>query len=118
MIQQSRRGFIAGLGALFVAAPAIVRAASIMPVKAIRQPTIEEISRLLHARMEEAYRITREQMARELFGVTQRTPQFVGYGGGFTVNDGTFNVPRTKKSGPEFSLKEWVMPVDLSGLSR
>ncbi len=32
---QSRRGFIAGLGALFVAAPAIVRATSLMPVKAI-----------------------------------------------------------------------------------
>lgn len=34
-IIQSRRGFIAGLGALFVAAPAIVRAASIMPVKSL-----------------------------------------------------------------------------------
>ena len=32
-IIQSRRGFIAGLGALFIAAPAIVRATSIMPVK-------------------------------------------------------------------------------------
>jgi hypothetical protein len=32
---QSRRGFIAGLGALFIAAPAIVRATSIMPVKAV-----------------------------------------------------------------------------------
>lgn len=29
----NRRGLITGLGALFVAAPAIVRAASIMPVK-------------------------------------------------------------------------------------
>ena len=31
----SRRGFIGGIGALFIAAPAIVRAASIMPVKAM-----------------------------------------------------------------------------------
>lgn len=30
----SRRGFLAGLGSLFVAAPAIVRAASLMPVRA------------------------------------------------------------------------------------
>lgn len=30
----SRRGFLAGLGSLFVAAPAIVRATSLMPVKA------------------------------------------------------------------------------------
>ena len=34
MIQPSRRGFIAGLGAL-IAAPAIVRVASIMPVKTL-----------------------------------------------------------------------------------
>jgi len=33
MIESSRRGFITGLIALGVAAPAIVRAASIMPVK-------------------------------------------------------------------------------------
>jgi hypothetical protein len=41
-IIQSRRGFIAGLGALFIAAPAIVRATSIMPVKAI---SIEDLLR-------------------------------------------------------------------------
>lgn len=32
----SRRGFFSGLGALFIAAPAIVRASSIMPVKALK----------------------------------------------------------------------------------
>ena len=31
----NRRGLITGLGALFIAAPAIVRASSLMPVKAI-----------------------------------------------------------------------------------
>jgi hypothetical protein len=31
----SRRGLLTGIGALFIAAPAIVRAASIMPVHAI-----------------------------------------------------------------------------------
>ena len=31
----TRRGFVRGLGALFVAAPAIVRATSLMPVRAI-----------------------------------------------------------------------------------
>jgi hypothetical protein len=35
LIVPSRRGFLAGLGSFFVAAPAIVRAASIMPVKAV-----------------------------------------------------------------------------------
>ena len=35
----SRRGFIAGLASLVVAAPAVVRAASLMPVRAIIVPT-------------------------------------------------------------------------------
>jgi len=35
-IIESRRSFVAGLGALFIAAPAIVRASSIMPVKALQ----------------------------------------------------------------------------------
>lgn len=61
-IIQSRRGFIAGLGALFVAAPAIVRAASIMPVKAI---SFED---LLRERMDEAYRITRDSISENLYG--------------------------------------------------
>jgi hypothetical protein len=58
----SRRSFITGLAAL-VAAPAIVRAASLMPVKAM--PTAEELYRL---RMDEAYRITRENLSRSLYG--------------------------------------------------
>lgn len=35
MIQSSRRGLILGLGAALVAAPAIVRAGSLMPVRAV-----------------------------------------------------------------------------------
>ena len=31
----TRRGFITGLGSLFIAAPAIVRASSLMPIKAL-----------------------------------------------------------------------------------
>ena len=31
----TRRGFITGLGSLFLAAPAIVRASSLMPIKAL-----------------------------------------------------------------------------------
>jgi hypothetical protein len=105
-IIQSRRGFISGLGALFVAAPAIVRAASIMPVRAIREPTIEEINALLRARMDEAYRVTRESMARLLYGDYEGNPRFSGYGGGF-------NVPIVPYPDGEFSLKEWVIPIEL-----
>jgi hypothetical protein len=62
-----RRTFLKSLG-LLIAAPAIVRVASIMPVKAIRPATDEEIWALLRARMDECYRVTRENMARSLFG--------------------------------------------------
>jgi hypothetical protein len=34
LISPSRRGFLTGLGAVLIAAPAIVRAGSLMPVKA------------------------------------------------------------------------------------
>lgn len=61
-IIRSRRGFIAGLGALFIAAPAIVRATSIMPVKAI---SIED---LLRDRMDAAYEATRQAISQNLYG--------------------------------------------------
>ncbi len=38
----NRRGFLTGLGALFIAAPAIVRVTSIMPVKAIRPDILDD----------------------------------------------------------------------------
>ena len=50
MIESSRRGFITGLIALGVAAPAIVRAASIMPVKAM--PVEEDLAALLDSRLD------------------------------------------------------------------
>ena len=61
----SRRSFITGLAAL-IAAPAVVRYASLMPVKAM--PSVEDLNALLKARMDEAYRITRENMANSLYG--------------------------------------------------
>ena len=41
MITSSRRGFIAGLGAVLISAPAIVRAGSLMPVKVIEPAELE-----------------------------------------------------------------------------
>lgn len=40
---QSRRGFLVGAASLVIAAPAIVRAGSLMPVKAMRLLSVEEI---------------------------------------------------------------------------
>ncbi len=47
----SRRGFLTGLGALLIAAPAIVRSTSIMPVKAMTAADV------LNALMEQPYSI-------------------------------------------------------------
>lgn len=63
---QSRRAFLRGAGAVLITAPAIVRAASLMPVKAMS--THEELMALLYARMRECERLTREMMNRNLYG--------------------------------------------------
>lgn len=58
----NRRGFITGLISFAATAPAIVRVASLMPVKAI------SIDDLLHARMNEAYAVMRDNLNRSLYG--------------------------------------------------
>jgi hypothetical protein len=69
----SRRSFLTGLAASLVAAPAVVRAASLMPVRGIIQP-IESLPidlaylDLLRQRMNDVYRLTHQAMTRNLFG--------------------------------------------------
>jgi hypothetical protein len=58
----NRRSLITGLISL-VAAPAIVRVTSIMPIKAL--PSAED---LLKIRMNAAYELTRKQLADSLYG--------------------------------------------------
>lgn len=60
-LSPSRRSFIVGLSAL-VAAPAIVRVSSLMPVKALLQPTPEEIYNILLG-----YAITRQAISNPLY---------------------------------------------------
>lgn len=64
MIQPSRRSLITGLIS-FMASPAIVRASSLMPVK--RMASVED---LLRQRMDEAYALTRKQLAEACYGPT------------------------------------------------
>lgn len=63
MIEIGRRSVLRGLGAL-LCAPAIVRASSLMPVKALRPVDIDA---LLRARMEDATQVMARQMAERLF---------------------------------------------------
>lgn len=51
MIQPSRRSFITGLTSLIVTAPAIVRASSLMPVKAMRSAQFIPVYDLLDGRI-------------------------------------------------------------------
>jgi hypothetical protein len=62
----SRRSFLAGLGAVLVTAPPIVRAGSLMPVKAM--PPEVDLQALLNARMNECYAIMRKNMEHNLYG--------------------------------------------------
>lgn len=67
----SRRSFLAGLGATLITAPAIVRAASLMPVKVM--PSEVDLQALLNARMNECYEIMRKNMTHNLYGDLAQT---------------------------------------------
>lgn len=62
----SRRKFFAGLAAA-IAAPAIVKASSLMPIKAVKVMPEEEILRLLQQRMADAHRVFADMMAQNLY---------------------------------------------------
>ena len=66
----NRRGFLTGLASLVCAAPAIVSAASIMPVKAIRLPepdNVEAILDLLSRRIDAAHAAMHRAMCEALY---------------------------------------------------
>lgn len=79
MVEMKRRAFIGGLIAL-VAAPAIVRTGSLMPVKAF-DPSPAEIVALLERRIEAANAVLARQMNEMLYGdisVTGHEGQLLG----------------------------------------
>lgn len=72
----ARRGFLTGLAAAF-AAPAIVKASSLMPVKSYSDV---DIYKLLAERIWEAEKILRASMAQNIFYGTADAPlQFTGF---------------------------------------
>lgn len=73
----ARRKFLTGLAAAF-AAPAIVKASSLMPVKAM--PSEEELMALLNARMNDVYKVMAEAMSQMIYGDQNITPvRFTGF---------------------------------------
>lgn len=62
----SRRSFFGGLAAA-IAAPAIVKASSLMPIKAVKVLPDDEWLKLMQARMATAYKATMEAMVRNLY---------------------------------------------------
>ena len=73
-----RRSFLLGAAASLIAAPAIVRAASLMPVKQMR--TVEDIYALLAERINEAHRLMAESLSRTLYGETYAVALSAPYG--------------------------------------
>jgi hypothetical protein len=61
----SRRSFLIGLGAVLMAAPAIVRAGSLMPVRAEPLLTIEK---LLQLHIDDCARVMGENISRIIYG--------------------------------------------------
>ena len=65
----ARRSFLAGLGSFLIAAPAIVHAGNLMPVKAILE--FEKLPfqyEYLHAQIGLGYAITRKAIIQNLYG--------------------------------------------------
>ena len=77
-----RRAFLTGLVSA-LAAPAVVRAASIMPVKALpaalERPSPEQLEALLRARMDDAYRVFAQGMAQLLYGSPDAPSLYTGF---------------------------------------
>ena len=74
---QSRRSFLIGAAATLITAPAIVRASSIMPVKAM--PTDAELLVLLKRQLDEMVRVTAQAVANSLYGSGTVFVQFGGF---------------------------------------
>lgn len=71
----SRRGFLVGLATSLLAAPAIVRAASLMPVR--QMPPAQTLEELLKQRMDDAYAVMAQHMRQCLYGDLQQTTRHV-----------------------------------------
>ena len=63
----NRRGFLSGLASLVCAAPAIVKASSLMPVKALEPDNLDALCALLSARIDEAKAVMERNLARSIF---------------------------------------------------
>lgn len=74
----NRRSFLLGLSST-LAAPAIVRAASLMPVKAIRPATDREMMLLLKQRCLDASDLMQRQMATMIFGTDEPPVIYSGF---------------------------------------
>ena len=78
-----RRGFLTGLWSALVCAPAIVRASSLMPVKAVAVDNSAAIMALLNRRMAEAERALIENINASFFLAPTSTGGFRGLSHGF-----------------------------------
>jgi hypothetical protein len=84
MVEIARRSFITGLIAM-VAAPAIVRAGSLMPVKAM--PSVDDIHALLEARINDCVKIMARNLSETLYGDLPGRAFNAGLSGLITVQD-------------------------------
>lgn len=69
----SRRGFFAGLASALVA-PAIVKASSLMPIKAVRVMPHDDILNLIERRMADAHRHMLNMLSDQLYGDQSSSP--------------------------------------------
>ena len=69
----ARRKFLTGLGAM-IAAPAIVHAGNLMPIKALKELSFEDSIALLKQRMAECNAVMRRQITHTIFYGSEDPP--------------------------------------------
>lgn len=80
----TRRSILTGIATSLLAAPAIVRVASLMPIKALPPnlfcDAFDQTIDLLRRRMNEAYAVAGQNMATNLYGAIEYAPvTFTGF---------------------------------------
>lgn len=108
MIEVARRSFITGLIAL-VAAPAIVRAGSLMPVNTVVW-TADDIAELLSRRIDEATRVLQNNLMKSIYGDMAPAGDLAGF-----VANADHRHAGDRGGVPMYAIRELAVGIPLHG---
>lgn len=108
MVEIARRSFITGLIAL-VAAPAIVRVGSLMPVKTVVW-SVDDIAELLSRRIDEATRVLQNNLLQSIYGDMAPAGDLAGF-----VANADRRYAGDRSGAPLYAFRELAVGIPLRG---